>query len=193
MRSIKYDAARLLGVALAGVLAACGGGDGGPGTCPAGQMGVPPNCAPILQPCQQDVLDSGGGAHPASTLAFYDFSVPRSGRLDITVDWTDPASPIGVYLVPVGTCTLDEFNARSCDFVVRSEPSPMKPRKISSGGFAAGNYRWLIASYSDVDESVSYQIVLSTGDNCPALGGAAPSASSAGDPAGRAVEHAMPR
>lgn len=42
----------LRGAAVAAALAALAacGGDGGPGVCPPGQMGVPPNCTPIVPP-----------------------------------------------------------------------------------------------------------------------------------------------
>ena len=88
------------------------------------------------------------GEIPASTLVFADFSVPDTGRLDVTLDWTIPSSLVGFYIVPANTCTLAEFNARTCTFVVRSEPVTTKPRKISTPNFAAGNYRWLVANYA---------------------------------------------
>jgi hypothetical protein len=106
---------------------------------------------------------------------FDDFSVSDSGRLDVTLDWTHTSSEIGFYLVPVNTCTADEFNARACNFLIQSEPSPTKPRTISKSNFNAGNYRWLIANFSSEKESVSLQIVLSKGD-CPAIAGEDPSA-----------------
>ena len=120
----------------------------------------------------------GSDSWGAFELGYNDFSVPELGRLDITVDWTNASSHIGVYVVPVNTCTLDEFNARSCNFLVRSEPSNVKPRKISTPSFAAGNYRWLIAS--DSVESISLQIVLSKG-SCAALTGSEATAFSGGE------------
>jgi hypothetical protein len=111
-----------------------------------------------------------------------EFSLPDSGRLDVTLDWTFPASEIGFYLVPANTCTtLEQFNSRSCNFVVRSEPSSTKPRKISTPNVSAGNYRWLVANFSDDDESVSAQLVLQKGTGCPAMTGAPPSAASRDD------------
>ena len=104
------------------------------------------------------------------------FSVPRGGRLDVTMDWTNAASAVGFYLVPVNTCTVDEFNARTCDFLIRSEPSNVKPRLISEPNFSAGNYRWIVGNFSDEQESVALEIVLSEGD-CAALAGGRPSVS----------------
>jgi len=132
--------------------------------------------------CTQTNVYQDSGAVPAESIAYDDFSVPDSGRLDVTLDWTNASSQIGFYLVPANTCTtIEEFNARSCNFLVRSEPSTTKPRKISTPNFSAGNYRWLIANYSDKDESVSFQVVLSKGTGCPAFTGGSPSASSGSD------------
>ena len=175
--------------AVAASLGACGG----PGTCPAGQTGTPPNCMAIVCPagqtgtppncvpiCTQTVVESGSEAAKARTLYFFDFSVPDSGRLDVTMDWTNPASRVGIYLVPANTCTLAEFNARSCNFLVRSEPSSVKPRKVSVANFNAGNYRWLLGNFGDTDESISYQFVLSKGSCAPLAGAAPPSVSAQG-------------
>jgi hypothetical protein len=85
------------------------------------------------------------------------------------VDWTFAASVIGVYVVPAGTCTLDQFNARTCNFLVRSETTT-KPRKLSTSNFAAGSYTLLIANFATQDESLSLQLFSKT-ETCPALAG----------------------
>ena len=176
----------LAAVALVWTLSGCD--DNVVETCTPPKVGSPPQCScptGTLEPdCRADctttnVLQESGGI-PAQTVVVEDFSVPDSGRLDVTLDWTIAASPIGFYLVPANTCTtVAEFNARSCNFLVRSEPSATKPRKISTPNFNAGNYRWMVGNYSEDDESVSLLIVLSKG-GCPALGGM-PSASRADD------------
>jgi hypothetical protein len=143
--------------------------------------------------CTQTVILSDGGPTNARTLYSDDFSVPDSGRFDMTVDWTNASSAIGVYLTPANTCDLAEFNARTCNFIVRSEPSAQKPRKISTPNFAAGNYRWLIANFSTTDESVSFQFVLSKGTSCPALTGGAPSAHASDEGEPLRVERAVKR
>ena len=153
---------------LVGALAACGGSSGNPGG------GSTPGPTPT--PCTQTTVEQDSGPIDASTLLFFDFSVPDSGRLDVTLDWTFPASAVGFYLVPANTCTLDQFNNRACNFLIRSEPSSTKPKRISTPNFAAGNYRWLVANFASVQESASLLIVLSKGE-CPALTGVAPGVS----------------
>jgi len=171
----------VVGCALALSLARCGGGDGV----------LPPTPVPTPTPCTQTTIKQESGAIPGRTFVYEDFSVPDSGRLDVTMDWTIASSLVGFYLVPANTCTLDEFNARSCNFLVRSEPSAVKPRKISTPNFNAGNYRWMVGNFSESQESVSLQIVLSKGA-CAALG-VPPSASDRADDAWPALEHAQHR
>jgi hypothetical protein len=176
MSNWKRSCSYLAACALAASLSACG--DGPTETCPPGTTGSPPNCQPIVrvEPCIQTVVSTDQGTANSRTLYHGDFSVPDNGRLDITVDYTNTSSLVGVYLTPANTCTIEEFNARTCNFLARSEPPGPKPRKISLPNFTAGNYRWLVGIFSDSNESVSQQFVLAKG-SCPALTGAPPSTS----------------
>ncbi|HEX9188084.1 MAG TPA: hypothetical protein VGB87_13485 [Vicinamibacteria bacterium] len=128
--------------------------------------------------CTTTNVYQDSGEIPGKTLVYDDFSVPDSGRLDVTLDWTVASHQIGFYLVPANTCSLEEFNARSCNFLIRSE-SGAKPRKISTPNFAAGNYRWIIGNFSTEQESVSFQIVLQKGTGCAPMAGGSPSAAAA--------------
>lgn len=193
MASWRRLRAPLVAASLAWTMGACG--DDGPGRCPEGQTGTQPSCVPIVtqEPCTQTVVDSGNGSANPLTIYWKDFSVPQSGRLDITVDWTVASSRIGVYVVPANTCTVEELNARSCNFLVRSEPgaSSAKPLKISTPNFAAGNYRWMIGNGSNNQESLAYQVVLSKGP-CAALAGNGPGAASRGAEPEVTFEQALP-
>src|SRR5262245_5861913 len=104
-----FRAAAILALALGG----CGGGGSSTPT-------VIPTPTPV--PCTRTTLFSNSGAVPARTLVFNEFAVSSNGRLDMTLDWTFAASQMGLYLVPASTCSGDEFNARTCNFLVRSEP-----------------------------------------------------------------------
>jgi hypothetical protein len=159
---------RLQAVGLVAGLSACGGGGnpGGPSSSP-----TPVTSATS---CTQSTVEQDAEGIDPRTLIYFDFPVPESGRLDVTLDWTVAANRMGFYLVPANTCTLDEFNSRSCNFVIRSE-SGSKPRRISTSNFNAGNYRWIVGNFADLAESYSLQIVLSKG-SCPALVGAPPTA-----------------
>jgi hypothetical protein len=98
-------------LAIVAALAACGQNKNDDDeVCPSGTTGTFPDCRTI-QTCTQTVVLQDGGPVESRLLYYNDFSVPDSGRLDITVDWTSASSPIGVYLVPANTCTVQEFNA----------------------------------------------------------------------------------
>ena len=84
---------------------------------------------------------------PAQTLDAEPFSTTTTGRLDVTVDWTFASSAIWVYVVSAGSCNLAGFNARSCNFLLRSE-SGAKPRKVSVANFAPGSYDLLLANFA---------------------------------------------
>jgi hypothetical protein len=149
-------------VALAAVLLpSCGGG--GSGTTP---VTTPPT---TLAPCTQTVLFQGGGPIGGGVAAGQDFSVSSTvaTRLDVIVDWTSATSLIGVYVFQ-GACNIDQFNARACNFIIRSEPSTAKPRRVSAANVAQGNYTLVIANFGSLDESVATQIILSS-VTCPAL------------------------
>jgi hypothetical protein len=169
MRRTRRVWCSLLAVGLVAGLAACGSGkinDPSPG----------PSATPVAAaaPCTQSTVEQDTEGIDPRTLIYFDFPVPEGGRLDVTLDWTAPASRMGFYLVPANTCSLDEFNNRSCNFLIRSE-SGSKPRKISTPNFNAGNYRWIVGNFAEVPESYSLQIVLSKG-GCAALAGAPPAA-----------------
>jgi hypothetical protein len=139
------------GLALAVILGACGSDDPTPPT---------PVTTPTPAPMRTIIL-SGSGSLPARTIDVEPFTTAATGTLDITVDWTFPASPFGVYVVR-GECNLDQFNARACNFLTRSETG-QKPRMITLPSFAAGSYFLLIGNFSEVDESFSLQVGLTTG------------------------------
>jgi hypothetical protein len=181
-------AARLVAAAALLVsMGACGGDTTVDPSCPAGQVGTPPNCMDPPVPCVQTTLFQDSGPIPDSTILFDDFSVTEDSRVDFTLDWTDPASQVGFYLVPASTCTLDEFNQRSCSFLIQDEPPNSKPLRQSIP-LNAGNYRWMIANFDDDEESVSMQVVQSTGD-CPAITGTPPSGSARQDGTELSVQH----
>jgi hypothetical protein len=169
----RQTARKLMLMALAAVLPlACGGG---------GSSGAPAAAStpqPTPTPCSQSIVFQGQGSFPARILDEEFFSTTATGRLDIILDWTFASSPIGVFVVPANSCSLNAFNARTCNFLVRSEPSTVKPRKISTPNFAPGNYGLLIANFANQDESISTQVILSQG-GCAPLAGGAPSTNAA--------------
>jgi len=150
----------IVGLLLALLLPACG----------SSTPTTPPTPAPTPTPCTQTTLLQTSGSLPARNLIRLPFSSTGSGRLDITVDWTFAASQIGVYLVTANSCLIDQFNAGTCTFLLRSETTA-KPRKVSAPNIAAGNYELLLANFASQDESLAVQVVLSS-SGCPAVSSA---------------------
>ena len=146
-------------------------------TCTPPQPTPGPSVAPA---CIQTSLYTDSGGITSRALLVHDFAVAETGRLDLTLDWTAADSLMGMYLVPAGTCaTLDEFNNRTCTFIVRSEPPGTKPRRVSAANIQPGNYRFMVANFSGGMESAAVQIVLSRG-SCPAISSAPPTAAQHG-------------
>ena len=167
---------RATALALLVLAAGCGGDSDSPTVTPV------PSPTPV--PCSQaSVLGPLQGSIPSLFVVKESFATSSAGRVDVFVDWTFADSPIGVYVV-LGNCDLDQFNARSCNFLLRSEPPGTKPRRVSVPNMAAGTYDLLIANFADVDESASTQVFLSTGSCAPF---------SASPPSGTAVRQAPAR
>lgn len=152
---------------------ACGGGSSSPSSPTPVAVATP-------TPCAQTVQFQGSGDMPAGTLMSLPLTVPSSGRLDVTADWTLTSNSVGLY-VAQGACSLAQFNARTCTFVIRLEPGA-KPLKGSGSVTAGVVYGVLLSNFGTRDDSGTLQVVLSTG-SCAAAGGPTGSASTGVTPA----------
>jgi hypothetical protein len=139
----------LLAVALPG----CGGGGGGI-TTPTPTPTPPPVTALILE-------DSFSGLGEL-TLAPVPFDTTATGTIEATVDWTFATDDVDIYLVR-GSCTLDQFNNGTCSFVAFSESPTAKPETIRATNQAPGSFTLYIGNRGPAEESVSYQVFLTTG------------------------------
>jgi hypothetical protein len=155
---MKRSAGMALLASMAALLPACGGGGGASG----------PTAVPTPTSCTQTVLFQGNADLDAGFAAGQEFTVTAATRLDVIVDWTFSQSPMGIYVFQ-GTCNLDQFTARTCNFVVASEPSLSKPRRASAPNVAPGSYTLLIANFGQLNESLAAQVIASSA-TCPALG-----------------------
>jgi len=157
-----------VGLVLVLVIPACGGGS-------SSSTSV---TTTTTLPCEQSVVFDDNGPVPARTVVAVPFTLNATARIDIVVDWTSPSSPIGVYAVQ-GACDLEHFNARTCHFVAQSEPSTVKPRRLSTATVGSGEYAVYLANFAEQDESMALQI-FSRSASCPALAGAPVSAQGRG-------------
>ena len=154
-------AALVLGV---GLLGGCGGNDPDP----------LPSPSPTPTPCIQTTAFTDEGKVPANTAVYVRFSTAATGRLDITMDWTFPASVMAYVVVAADGCPFEALQAGTCTFLTQaggpgSGIGPgTKPIKQSTANFAAGNYDLILLNPNSEDESISIQAVVSQGP-CAAL------------------------
>jgi hypothetical protein len=144
-----------LPVAISWVLAGCGSGPS------VGPSQLPPTPAP---PVVRSVISQGSFTNlsPNSGVNFL-LTTTATGVLDATVDWTFAASQIDIYVLKAGTCSVTQYNARQCQFIVSSETPTPKPRVITTASLAPGAYELLIINFGTNVEAVSYQAGLTTG------------------------------
>lgn len=162
MKTMTMTRRLLLAAALCAPLAGCGNDNNGTGGTGTGATGSS-NCVQTL------VGSSAGGALGPLSRGAVAFTLPTVGRLDITVDWTNANSTIGLFLAQANTCSIDQFNANSCTFTTQS-PAGGKPRRLQVANAAAGAYELFIVNFDTATtESVSAEVVLSQGTDCPAF------------------------
>ncbi len=155
--------------ALCASLAACGG-DSSSGS----PVAATPVAAPTPAPCTQSLLLQGSTSLGSRFVSQDMLSVSTAGRLDVILDWTFANSPIAVWVVQ-GACSIEQLNARTCNFLIRSE-SGAKPRKVSAS-VSAGTYALLVGNGATESESLSVQVFLSSSTCAPLAGGGAGSQS----------------
>jgi hypothetical protein len=132
--------------------------------CGSDSSPTPPSTTPptTLPPPTQTVVASGSGALPVLTAGFVPFTTATAGHIDVTVDWTFATNDVDVYLVR-GECTFEEFVSLLCSIVSFSESTTAKPERLSYSGATAGVYHLVVANFGPADESVAFQVVLTSG------------------------------
>jgi hypothetical protein len=149
-------------MALATLLPGCKGDAGGTTSA------TPPVTTPVCQ--QTTILERASGLE-ANGYVYQTFSTSQTGRIDITVDWTIPASPISLYLVEEA-CTIDHLlSGGGCAALTFSQSGP-KPRRASHFT-GAGRYALIVINGGTAAESISMHVMLSS-TGCPAITGTAP-------------------
>ena len=79
------------------------------------------------------------------------------------MDWTFASNNVEVYLMNGACNSVADFNARVCSINTFSESATLKPERLRVLGANAGAYTLGIGNRGPADESVSYQVVLTTG------------------------------
>jgi len=149
-RGLALGAAGVLMAALSG----CGGGSG-PDPVPSP---VPtPSTVPFTE-----VLDEGSvsGLVPDGA-AWGFFTTPRPGTIDIVVDWTFASNDVDLILTR-GACAPDQLVADQCEVADIADSPTAKPERVSLVDAPAGTYSLYILNLGATEESLSYQILLTS-------------------------------
>jgi hypothetical protein len=155
MRSIPRAVGRIAFAALTLALPSCGGGGGSspsaPSTTPPAQSVVIIQGSSNLGPAISGHTDFFGTA---------DFTTPRAGRLEVTVDWTFASDDIDIAVLN-GSCSPNQLlNSQCGSTVAESTSSTAKPERLSISNLPAGSYSLLVSNTSRNAEGVSFQVVL---------------------------------
>jgi len=109
------------------------------------------------------VVSQGNGPIGRKTVAPVVFTTAAAGSVGITVDWTFATNDVDIFVTRGSEpCTLGTFNDRSCGFIATEESVLMKPEKLTVPNLAAGTYTLYVANFGDTDESVAYQVTLTS-------------------------------
>jgi len=109
------------------------------------------------------VVASGSGSIQSKFVAPVVFTTTASGTVGIEVNWTFATNDVDIFLARGSEpCTLQTFNDRSCGFIATEESLSMKPEKLTVPSLAAGTYSVYIANFGDTDESVAWQVTLTS-------------------------------
>ena len=133
-------------------LEACGGGV----TPPDDSRSPTPPPPPV-----RSVIGQGSGSVNGHVLGVIPFTTSAAGTLDFTIDWTIPDNLLGIYVTRAG-CSFEQFKASQCQLLISSEARSPKPRTLQLPSAAAGDYLLMVGNPGDADESISYQIGLTT-------------------------------
>ena len=170
------------------VVAACGGDNNS--NSPAAPTTVTPAPAPAPTPPSPRLVQQGAmnlSAPKDDTVHFSLASITdnASGRWETTVDWTDPANELWMW-VANGVCTAQQF-ARDdcpfeatcpCQFAIRSEVATPKPRVLTIPNAAGGTRTLIVVNLGPKEETATYRVMLTPGSTASTV--AAPSSSGSG-------------
>jgi hypothetical protein len=139
-----------------------------------------PGCTPSPTPTPPPaavtrVISQGSGSIRSKFVAPVAFTTTASGTVGIEVNWTFTTNDVDIFLTRGNEpCTVDTLNNRSCGIIATEESVTMKPERLSVPNMAAGTYTLYIANFGDTDESVAYQVTL-TSTSASSVSAATPS------------------
>jgi hypothetical protein len=117
-----------------------------------------PTPAPVTR-----VVSQGSDTLESETLGAVVFTTTASGTVGVEVNWTFATNDVDIYLARGNDpCTEETFNNRSCGFIATEESPSLKPERLTVPNLAAGTYTLYVANFGDTDESVAWQVTLTS-------------------------------
>jgi hypothetical protein len=109
------------------------------------------------------VVSQGSDTLESETLGAVVFTTTTSGTVGVEVNWTFATNDVDIYLTRGhDPCTEETFNNRSCGFIATEESPSLKPERLTVPNLAAGTYTLYVANFGDTDESVAWQVTLTS-------------------------------
>lgn len=107
------------------------------------------------------VVVSGTYSATAHFSHSINFSTTTAGQLSITVSWRNAANTLWVDVS--SSCTSEQYVAGTCQFVYSDRNAVAAPQKTPSvNSFAAGTYVLIIDDRGPADETVTYEVDLTS-------------------------------
>jgi hypothetical protein len=146
-----------------------------PAPTPAPTPSPIPTPTPAPTTTSTSVIAEGSSSLAVLTLLAVPFTTDAAGTINATVDWTFSTNDVDLYLTRgTNPCTADQFNNRTCAFLDSAESATDRPETVSAPDLAAGAYTLYIGNFGPTEESVGYQVTLTTSSGTSALAPAAP-------------------
>lgn len=119
---------------------------------------TPPPPPPVTR-----VVAQGSRSLETRFLTDVVFTTTASGTVGVEVNWTFASNNVDIYLTRgADPCTIEAFNNGTCPFLASSESTSLKPERLTAPGLAAGTYTLYIGNRGPTDESVAYQVTLTS-------------------------------
>jgi hypothetical protein len=176
-RAVSAHSARLcaIGALIALIVVAACGGDNSSNSpsAPTTVAPAPPPPAPTPPSPRQVQQGTMSLAAPQGEDVYFALASiidNTTGRWETTVDWTDPANELWMW-VANGVCTAQQF-ARDdcpfeatcpCQFAVRSEVATPKPRVLTIPNAAGATRTLIVVNLGPKEETATYRVTLTPG------------------------------
>ena len=129
-----------------------------------------PTPTPTPTTTSTSVIGAGSSSLAVSTLLSVPFTTSAAGTIGATVDWTFSTNDVDLYLAR-GTdpCTIAQFNDSECPFLDSATSPSTKPETVTAPNLTGGAYTLYIGNFGPAQESVGFQITLTTSSGIAGL------------------------